>query len=64
MFNCQHGIDRTAGDKKKQKDAEEVLYIIISLYPQPLCFCQLNSLLIQKVKYMNGLYDIDLRILL
>ena len=41
VFNCQHGIDRTAGEKRKRKDAEEVLYIIISFYPQPLCFCQL-----------------------
>ena len=24
VFNCQHGIDRTAGEKRKQKDAEEV----------------------------------------
>ena len=41
VFNCQHGIDRTAGEKRKRKDAEEVLYKIISFYPQPLCFCQL-----------------------
>ena len=41
VFNCQHGIDRTAGEKRKRKDAEEVLYIIISFYPKPLCFCQL-----------------------
>ena len=41
VFNCQHGIDRTAGEKRKWKDAEEVLYIIISFYPQPLCYCQL-----------------------
>ena len=41
VFNCQHGIDRTAGEKRKRKDAEEVLYIIISFYPQPLCYCQL-----------------------
>ena len=39
--SVQHGIDRTAGEKRKRKDAEEVLYIIISFYPQPLCFCQL-----------------------
>ena len=24
VFNCQHGIDRTAGEKRKQKDAEAV----------------------------------------
>ena len=41
MFNCQHDIDRTAGEKRKRKDAEEVLYIIFSFYPQPLCYCQL-----------------------
>ena len=41
VFNCQYGIDRTAGEKRKRKDAEEVLYIIISFYPQPLCYCQL-----------------------
>ena len=41
VFNCQHGIDKTTGEKRKRKDAEEVLYIIISFYPQPLCFCQL-----------------------
>ena len=41
VFNCQHGIDRTAGEKRKRKDAEEVLYIIFSFYPQPLCYCQL-----------------------
>ncbi|CAH3135021.1 unnamed protein product, partial [Pocillopora meandrina] len=23
VFNCQHGIDRTAGEKRKRKDAEE-----------------------------------------
>ena len=40
-FNFQHGIDKTAGEKRTRKDAEEVLYIIISFYPQPLCFCQL-----------------------
>ena len=41
VFNCQHGIDKTAGEKRKRKDAEELLYIIISFYPQPLCYCQL-----------------------
>ena len=41
VFNCQYGIDRTAGEKRKRKDAEEVLYIIFSFYPQPLCYCQL-----------------------
>ncbi|CAH3108136.1 unnamed protein product, partial [Pocillopora meandrina] len=25
VFNCQHGIDRTAEEKRKRKDAEEVL---------------------------------------
>ena len=41
VFNCQHGIDKTAGEKRKRKDAEELLYIIISFYPQPLCYSQL-----------------------
>ena len=41
VFNCQHSIDRTAGEKRKQKDAEEVLYIIFSFYLQPLCYCHL-----------------------
>ena len=62
VFNCQHGIDKTAGEKRKRKDAEELLYIIISFYPQPLCTVN-YGLLIRKVKYMNGSYDIDLRIL-
>ena len=34
VFNCQHSIDRAAGEKRKRKDAEEVLYIIISFYPK------------------------------
>ena len=29
VFNCKHGIDRTAGEKGKRKDAEQVLYIHI-----------------------------------
>ena len=33
VFNCQHGLDRTAAEKRKRKDAEEVLYIIFSFYP-------------------------------
>ena len=41
VFNCQHGIDWTAGEKRKRKDTEEVLYIIFSFYLQPLCYCHL-----------------------
>ena len=38
VFNCQYGIDGTAGEKRNRKDAEEVLYIIFSFYPRPLCY--------------------------
>ena len=41
LLVCQHSKDRTAGEKRKQKDAEEVLYIIFSFYLQPLCYCHL-----------------------
>ena len=42
VFSWQHGIDRTAEEKRKRKDAEEVLYIIFSFYPRPLChYCHL-----------------------
>ena len=39
MYIC---IDRTAEEKRKRKDAEEILYIIFSFYPRPLChYCHL-----------------------
>ena len=42
VFNYQDGIDRTAEEKKKRKDAEKILYIIFSFYSRPLChYCHL-----------------------
>ena len=28
LYDCQHGIDRKAGEKRKRKDAEEVRTIL------------------------------------
>ena len=38
LFNSQRSIDRTTGEKRKQKDAEEILYTIFSFHPWPLCY--------------------------
>ena len=50
VFNCQHGVDRTAGEKRKRKDAKEVLYIISS-FIRDFCVTTVTySLLIRNVK--------------
>ena len=64
VFNCQHGIDRTAEEKRKRKDAEEVLYTMFSFYPRPLCYYRHLWLANPKGKNMNRSYDIDFRMLL
>ena len=51
-FNFQHSKDRTAGEKRKWKDAEEVLYIIFYFYLD-LCVTVNYGLLIRKVKYTH-----------
>ena len=70
MFDCQHGKDRKAGEKRKRKDAEEVNEILHSTYiyfsyPRYwFYYCHLWHDNTKVETHITGSYDIYLRILL
>ena len=70
VFDCQHGKDRKAGEKRKREDAEEVnkiLYCTYILFFFPrhwCCYCHLWLANPKGQIQIAGSNDIDLRILL